>query len=435
MRLTRVRQSASRRSVAPQLLIGALAVLLATVLAPSRPARATPPHHPETRTQTHETFQGTIARGQSAFGLLRQAGVRAAEVARLQRAIQAVYDLQHLRAGHPYWIEVTTDGLLQRFTYEIDTQHRLEVERHGQTFRGRLVPLASASHERVVHGVMRSSLAAALAAQGEPPKIAVDLAEIFAWEIDFSKDVRDGDRFRLLLQEASSDGTTFAYQRILAAELVNQDRVLRAVYYAPDGDEGAYYHPDGRAVGRRFLRSPLRYTRISSRFSPRRLHPILGQYRPHFGVDYAAPKGTPVRSAAAGVVVQAGRQGANGNIITIRHQHDYSTLYLHLSRFARGIRAGGRVTQGQVIGYVGSTGLATGPHLCFRLMRNGTYLDPLQHRSIAAPPLTRQALPAFQVYAEQLLAKLEDTEATPQQVAAYISALGPGDQGPTRTGK
>jgi murein DD-endopeptidase MepM/ murein hydrolase activator NlpD len=427
MSLTRVWQSASRWHVTQQLLIWLLAVLLMTVLALSRPVRAAPLHHTAARVQTQDTFQGTVAPGQSAFALLRQAGVSAPEVLHLQRAIRSVYDLQHLRIGQPYWVDVTADGLLQRFVYEVDTQHRLEVERQGQTFCGRLVPIASEPQERVVHGIIRGSLYKALASQGETSKLAADLADIFAWEIDFSKDVRDGDTFRLLIQESSQDGTVVDSQRILAAELVNQGRVIQAVYYAPDGTEGAYYHPDGRSLRRLFLRSPLRYTRISSGFSRRRLHPILGQYRPHFGIDYAAPRGTPVRSVADGVVVQAGRQGANGNMIKIRHNRVYSTYYLHLSRFARGLRAGRRVTQGQVIGYVGATGLATGPHLCFRLTKNGMYLNPLRHQSLEAPSMARQALPAFRTYAKRLLAKLEPSEATPQQVAAHVSTLGAQD--------
>ena len=304
MSLTSVRHSASRWHVTQQLLIGSLAVLLMTVLVPSRPVRATPLHHTAARAQTHATLQGTVARGQSAFALLRLAGVSTPEVLRLQRAIRSVYDLQYLRIGQPYWVDVTADGLLQRFVYEVDTQHRLEVERHGQTFHGRPIPIASEPQERVVRGIIRGSLYQALASQGEIPKLAADLADIFAWEIDFSKDVRDGDTFRLLIQVSSQDGTVVDYQRILAAELV---------------------------------------------------------------------------------------------------------------------------TQGQVIGYVGATGLATGPHLCFRLTKNGTYLNPLRHQSLEAPSVARQALPAFHAYAERLLAKLEPSEATPQQVAAHVSALGAQD--------
>ena len=419
MRLASAWASASHRNVTQQLLIGSLAILLTHVVALSRPVQAAPPRPTATRVPTAGVSQGTIAPGQSVSALLQQAGVRASEVVQLQRDIGSVYDLHHVRAGQPYWIEVDDDGLLQRFVYDIDAQYRLEVERRGQTFYGKRVPMAQAYQERVVHGIIRSTLYEALAAQGEAPKIAADLADIFAWEIDFSKEVRAGDAFRILVQEALQDGTGVDYHRILAAEIVTQGRVSRVVYYAPDGDKGAYYDPDGRAVRRLFLRSPLRYTRISSPFSRRRLHPILGHYQPHYGIDYAAPKGTPVHSVADGVVVQAGRKRANGNMVEIRHNHLYTTYYLHLSRVARAVRVGSRVSQGQVIGYVGSTGLATGPHLCFRLTKNGTYLDPLRHL-IESPPLSPQTLPAFQVHAEQLLAQLDQAEVIPQQAAARL---------------
>jgi murein DD-endopeptidase MepM/ murein hydrolase activator NlpD len=431
MRLASAWLSALRRNVTQQLLIGSLAVWLTQVVALSRPVQATPPHPTATPVQTSGVSQGTIARGQSVFALLQQAGVRAAEVVQLQRDIGSVYDLHHVRAGQPYWVEVDADGLLQRFVYDIDTQYRLEVERGGQTFYGNRVPIAQAYQERVVHGVIRSSLYEALAAQGEVPKIAADLADILAWDIDFAKEVRAGDAFRILIQEALQDGTGVDYHRILAAEMVTQGRVSRVVYYAPDGDQGAYYDPDGRAVRRQFLRSPLRYTRISSPFSRRRLHPILGHYQPHYGIDYAAPMGTPVHSVADGVVVQAGHKGANGNLVEIRHHRLYTTYYLHLSRVARAARVGSRVSQGQVIGYVGSTGLATGPHLCFRLTKNGTYLDPLRHL-MEAPPLSSQALPAFQVHAEQLLAQLEQAEVIPQQAAVPLPS--PSDQNTGQSG-
>ena len=431
MRLASAWLSALRRNVTQQLLIGSLAVWLTQVVALSRPVQATPPHPTASRVQTSGVSQGTLAHGQSVSALLQQAGVRAAEVVQLQRDIGSVYDLHHVRAGQPYGIEVD-DGLLQRFVYDMDAHYRLEVERRGQTFYGKRVPMAQAYQERVIHGVIRSSLYAALAAQGEIPKIAADLADILAWEIDFSKDVQAGDAFRILIQEALQDGPGVAYHRILAAEMVTQGRVNRVVYYAPDGDQGAYYAPDGRAVRRLFLRSPLSYTRISSPFSRRRLHPILSHYQPHYGVDYAAPEGTPVHSVADGVVVQAGRKGSSGNLVEIRHPHQYTTYYLHLSRFARAVRVGSRVSQGQVIGYVGSTGLATGPHLCFRLTKNGTYLDPLRHL-MASPPLSPQALPGFQVHAEQLLAQLEQAEVIPQQAATRLPASGDQNLGQSGT--
>jgi murein DD-endopeptidase MepM/ murein hydrolase activator NlpD len=363
--------------------------------------------------------QGTVNRGQSAYKLLRRAGVSAKEVLTLQRATRSVYDIRRLRVGQPYRIEVTAEGLLQRFGYEVDAEHRLEVVRQDQTFVGQLQPIVYERKQRVVQGTVYGSLYETLASQEETPRIAADLADVFAWEVDFHTDVRDGDTFRVLIEERYRDGALVGYHRIVAAELVSRQQVFQAVYFPPEKDGGAYYHPDGRSMRRMFLRSPLRYTRISSRFSHRRFHPVLKRYRPHLGIDYAAPIGTPVRSVADGVVVRAGRRGANGKMVQIRHNSVYSTYYLHLSRFARGVRRGTRVAQGQLIGYVGSTGLSTGPHLDFRITKHGKYLNPLRNKNIAAPPLPQRALPAFQVYAERLLAKLTNAEPTHQQVAVH----------------
>lgn len=435
MSITRARPYGGvRRKAKQRLFIGAFTVSLTLIFAVSIPTEAiqsdkpgwhgeTPPapvESPEMSQQSLRLRQGTIKRGQTVFELLRQAGVSASEVWQLRHAVQSLYDIGHVRIGQLYRIELAPDGRLQRFKYEIDTRHRLEVERQGQAFTGELVPIAYDHKERVVQGAIQGSLYEALSSQGESPRIAADLVDIFAWAVDFHTDIRDGDAFRLLIEDRYRDGKRIGYNRILAAELSNRGRVVQAVYYPPNRDDGAYYHPDGRSLRRMFLRSPLRYTRISSRFSRRRFHPVLKRYRPHLGIDYAAPIGTPVHSVADGKVVRAGRDRVNGKIIKVRHNHVYSTYYLHLSRFARGVRVGKRVTQGQVIGYVGSTGLSTGPHLDFRLTKNGKYLNPLRHKSLEAPPLSRRALPAFQAYAEQQLARLTPSEAVSQQINARV---------------
>jgi len=261
---------------------------------------------------------------------------------------------------------------------------------------------------RLLQGTIHGSLYAALAAHGESPQMAAELAEIFAWDIDFHTDLRRGDSFRVLIEERYRHGKSVGSPRILAAEMVNRQRVFQAVSYPSQADHGTYYRPDGSAIRRMFLRSPLHYSRISSPFSLHRFHPILGQYRPHLGIDYAAPAGTPVRSVADGVIAWAGMKGASGNMVEVRHNSVYSTFYLHLSRFASEVQVGKRVAQGEVIGYVGATGLATGPHLDFRLSKEGKYLNPLEHsnKSLEAPPLPRQALPAFRAHARRLLAEL-----------------------------
>jgi murein DD-endopeptidase MepM/ murein hydrolase activator NlpD len=342
--------------------------------------------------------------------LLREAGLSSAEVMALRTAIRDVYDIRQLRAGQPYSIEVAPEGQLFRFTYEIDAQHMLEVERQEQSFVGRLLPIEYEHKERVVNAVIDDSLFEAFAEQDEDLRIAADLAEIFAWDIDFYTDLRSGDTVRLVLEDRYRDGRRTGYHRILAAELVNQERVFRAVYYASAEDSGTYYRPDGRAMRRMFLRSPLQYTRISSPFSPRRLHPILKQYRPHLGIDYAAPLGTPVRSVGDGVVTWAGSKGANGKMVTIQHDRVYATYYLHLSRFADAMRVGKRVTQGEIIGYVGSSGRSTGPHLDFRMTKHGKFLNPLGHDTVEAAPLPRHVLPTFRAYARRLLTALGTVE-------------------------
>lgn len=364
--------------------------------------------------------EGTVKKGQTALAIFRQAGVEAAQVMALQQAVRSVYDIHRLHIGQPYRIESSPEGELQRFTYEIDSQRQLQVERQQQTFVGRVEPIHYARRERVVSGRIDDTLYATLTARGESSRLVGDFADIFAWSIDFYTDLRQGDIFRLLIEERWRHGNAPRYHRILAAELVNKGRVLEAVYYAHD-NQGAYYQPDGRSLRGMFLRSPLRYTRISSRFSHRRLHPILKRYRPHLGIDYAAPSGTPVRSVGAGTVQWAGRKGANGKMVKIRHDKTYTTYYLHLSRFTRGVRSGARVEQGQVIGYVGSTGLSTGPHLDFRMSKHGQYLNPLTLKSVEAPPLPKQALPAFQSYTENLLAKLALSEPVLQR---YVSNVG-----------
>lgn len=363
---------------------------------------------------------GTVRRGQTAFLLLQQAGVSPLEVMRLLEAIRPVYNIRRVRVGQPYELTVTPDGQLQRFVYEVDAERRLEVERRDETFVGTLQDIAYTYKPRVIQGTIQGSLYEALAAQGATPKMAIDLIEIFSWEVDFHTDIRDGDAFRVLVEDRYRDDERVGYHRILMAELVHQQQTNRAVYYPPKAEDGAYYHPDGSALQRMFLRSPLQYTRISSHFSHSRLHPVLKQYRPHLGIDYAAPSGTPVRSVADGMVIQAGYHGASGNMVTIRHNHVYSTYYLHLSRFATGMQAGTRVTQGQVIGYVGSTGLSTGPHLDFRIAKNGTFLNPLRQQNLEAPPLSRRALPAFQAYVQRLRAALTELESTPPRATATL---------------
>ena len=284
----------------------------------------------------------------------------------------------------------------------------------------RTVSLPTGRRQRVLEGTIHTTLYRAVAAQGENLRIAADLARIFDWDIDFHTDLRQRDTFRLLIEEDYQRGKRPTYQRILAAELVNQGQTYQAVYYAPKGTRGSFYRPDGRAMQRMFLSSPIPYARISSHFSHTRLHPIRKVVCPHLGVDYAAPRGTPVRSVGDGVIEWAGAKGGNGKMLVIRHNTIYKTYYLHLDRFARGIRAGQRVAQGQTIAYVGSTGLSTGPHLDFRLSEHGKFLNPVTHKSFAAAPMPQDVLAVYRLYAQRLLARLEQPAASPTRWVATV---------------
>lgn len=380
-----------------------------TATAPPQPTptvTTAPPQSAPSSTALRVTT-GTVKSGQNAVSIFSQAGVDSKQVVAMRRAIRRTYDIRRLHVGHAYSIAVDADGNLQRFTYDLSDQKRLEVDREGTRFVSKRTSIPYESYERVIHGRIAASIYATLVAQGESPRLVRNLADIFAWKVDFPTDLRQGDAFRLLIEERARKGELPHYHRILAAELVNQNDVLQAVYYTKQGE---YYQPNGRSLRGIFLRSPLRYRRISSHFSRRRLHPILKRYRPHWGIDYAAPRGTPVRTVGDGVVKWAGRKGQNGKLITIRHNSVYTSHYLHLSRYARGIKHGARVKQGQIIGYVGSTGLATGPHLDFRLSKHGRYVNPLTHKSVAAPGIPKRKLSAFRRFAKQQLAKLRQAE-------------------------
>ena len=247
----------------------------------------------------------------------------------------------------------------------------------------------------------------------------MQLAKIFQWDIDFALDLRRGDEFSVILEELYVDGRFIGHRDILAAEFVNQGESFRAVRFEPsDSGEGGYYTPDGKSLRKAFLRAPLEFSRISSNFDLRRVHPLFNQLRPHRGIDYAAPTGTPIRASGSGRVQIAGKSAANGNYVVLQHSAEYQTKYLHLSRFAKGLRAGKRVKQGELIGYVGQTGWATGPHLHYEFLVNGAHQNP---RTVKLPndaPISGKQLVAFREYAKPLLFQLDAYRQGPQIAAA-----------------
>ena len=292
-------------------------------------------------------------------------------------------------AGDQMWVILDSSGI-QQLLYELQPWERLILRRDHDQWRTLKEQKTLQRRLLEIRGAIDGSLYETLQRQGYPPKLSVQFAEIFAWDIDFFVETSAGDSFAMLVEELWWKGKRVDFGRILWARYTGKRTgTLEAVYF-----NGAYYAPDGTPLRRQFLRSPLTYRRITSFFTKRRFHPILRKYRPHHGIDYAAPYGTPVSSVADGVVLYAGWKGGYGKFVQIRHANGYVTGYGHLSRIARGIRRGVRVKQGQVIGYVGSTGLSTGPHLHFEMKFNGRYVNPLRIR----PPRTKPLPAAWRPY-------------------------------------
>jgi murein DD-endopeptidase MepM/ murein hydrolase activator NlpD len=338
-----------------------------------------------------QVVRGTVGRhdtlGSALEGLLTPPWVE-----RLVAAARPVHDLARISVGRPFGVALGPDGLLRAFTYGIDELRTLRVVRRGADLRADVLTRAYDARTAIVAGTIVTSLFGAIEAAGEEDQLALDLADVYAWDVDFNTEIQRGDSFRVVVEKLSLDGAFARYGRILAAELVRGDRVLRAFRHEGAAGSG-YYDAEGRPLRKAFLRSPLRFTRISSRFSASRLHPVLQVRRAHLGVDYAAPAGTPVSAAADGLVTAAGWMGGYGRTVRLRHANGYETLYGHLSRVD--VRPGQRVAQRTRVGAVGSTGLSTGAHLDYRTSRDGRFVDPLRLEAPPAEPIAAAERSAF----------------------------------------
>ena len=324
--------------------------------------------------------------------LLQANQIAESEVAVLVARAAAVFDLRRVRVDQPYRLARALDGALRWFEYEIDADRLLKIARAPDQpvpeFVAEIVPIEKEPRTATVRGAIGAdadSLVAAMDQAGETIDLSLALAGIFASDIDFNTDLQPGDRFELAVEKLYREDNSFAgYGPIVAAELHNDQRRLRAVRFQPEGGAPGYFDEEGRSLRKFFLRSPLKFEPvITSGFSRRRFHPVLHAYRAHQGVDYRAPTGAPVVAVASGTVVFAGVSGGSGRMVHLRHANGFESQYLHLSAIA--VRAGARINQGDLIGRVGSTGLATGPHLHYALKRNGVNVNPVTvHR--AMPP-------------------------------------------------
>jgi murein DD-endopeptidase MepM/ murein hydrolase activator NlpD len=400
-------------------------VLGVAILAGSATACAAPQPQPPHRAAVDvllrpeaAVIEARVPRHATLDSLLRQHQLSTDLVNAAVQSAAAVFNPRRLRADRPYRLVLSLDGFLREFEYEIDTDKFLRIisrdRERPEVLDAEVVPFEKESNVLAIRGdidARHSSLIAAMGETGENIQLAMALADIFGGQIDFNTDLKQGDRFELLFEKSTRDGQFAGYGNILAATFVADGKTHQALRWThPETGKAAYYDEEGRSLKRFFLVSPLKFEpRITSSFSRRRLHPVHHTVRAHLGVDYAAPHGAAVVAVAGGTVVSAGWAGAGGNQVRIRHDRGLETYYLHLSSFAPGIRAGAAVDQNQVIGRVGSTGTATGPHLDFRLLKNGAFVDPVGERRRQPPgdPIQTAHRAAFLAARDGMLQQIE----------------------------
>jgi murein DD-endopeptidase MepM/ murein hydrolase activator NlpD len=377
---------------------------------------------------TGGVFEGTVAKNES-FGKILRSEVKlsASAADELIRAVGPVFDFRGLREGQKWKVVVDDAGLVDSF--ELVVSKTLTVHARRDDATGELVATKDEAATRVevqeVGGRIDSSLYAAVKAAGADTGLVAFFVDVFAYDIDFYNDTREGDTFKVIVEAEYKDAELLRYRRILAAEYAGDAGTFRALYWTPPKAKGRYYDDKGQSVEKSMLKTPLKFARVSSGFNPRRMHPVLHTVRGHFGTDFAAPTGTPVWAAADGVITGRAPSGGAGNMVTLRHDNGLTTLYMHLSKFAAGQKVGQRVSAKTVIGYVGTTGLSTGPHLHFGVKKNGVYVDFHKLAPARAAGLNRKDLPVFKAEIQPLLDRLAAISTTPPAGVAPTAVAGP----------
>lgn len=332
--------------------------------------------------------------------------------------------LKRIKAGEMLEMR-KSDGELMELRYALDELRTLHVQRVDDRFEANVLTAALERGSRTIHGTIDSSLFVAGQKAGLSVRAVMELAELFRYDIDFALDLRDGDRFTVVMEELYKDGQKLRDGDLLAAEFVNQGKVHRAVRFLDKDGRSAFYTPDGQSLRKAFFRTPLDVVRITSHFNLKRRHPILNTIRAHKGTDYAAASGTPIKATGEGKVVFQGVKGGYGRVVILQHGSQYETLYAHLSRYRSGLKVGSRVKQGQVIGYVGASGLATAPHLHYEFRVNGVHKNPVSIVMPRANPIPRSQLASFQTQTKPLLAQIDSAKApaVAQAPAAILPAI------------
>ncbi len=385
-------------------------------LAPDAPQAVPSPDQPSTAAGTgekaddgtapgEEVVKGTVEKGDTISKILEETGSEG--IHQYISAARQVFSMRSFREGQPYAIVTdTVSGRVKRFEYEIDNRRRLVVEGVEEPV-ARVEVIEYVTLLGTVEATISDNLFQAVADVGESPQMALQLAELFGAEINFIRDLQEGDSFSVLVEKRYREGEYKGYGRILAAHFTNKGKTFEAYLFRDGSERAQYYNRKGENLRKTLLQAPLAFTRLTSRFTHSRKHPILGHSRPHLGVDYGAPTGTPVKAVGEGTVTKRGWAGGYGNQIIVKHVAGLESMYSHLSGYARGLRQGQRVRQGQVIGFVGSTGLSTGPHLDFRLRQNGNFINPTKAINPRGAPVSAKRRAAFEKTVAEELAYLQ----------------------------
>ena len=348
-----------------------------------------------------------VRSGDSLATIFRRAGLTARDVHDVVNAGEPARSLTRIFPGDSINLGLDDSGALQALRYEVNETDTLNVRRDAEGFRAAVDKRTLERRHQQAAAVIETSLYEAAKEAGLEEGMIMELAGIFGWDVDFALDIRQGDSFVVVYDEIYREGEHLRAGDILAAEFVNRGDVFRAVRYTDPEGRTDYFAPDGRSMRKAFLRTPINFARVSSNFNPQRFHPVLGVKRPHMGTDYAARPGTPIKAAGDGRIIHRGRKGGYGRTVILRHGERYTTLYAHMSRYKGGLGVGSRVRQGQVIGYVGASGLATGPHLHYEFRIDGVHRNPRTVKLPDAQPIDARFRADFLAHARQQVAELE----------------------------
>ena len=354
----------------------------------------------------------TVDSGQTLSILFQNAGLSANTLHSVLDSSKEAKAFTRLRAGQELEFKLDEQGDLLGLRSKVNSLETIHIERDGDSYVFSKDVIEPEVSTRFASGSITSSLFVAAQNAGLSHNLTMQMANVFGYDVDFAREIRQGDKFDVLYEEKHVGDQRVGTGNILAARFTNRGRTYTAVRYTDSQGNSSYYRADGTSMRKAFIRTPVEFARISSRFNPGRRHPVLNKIRAHKGVDYAAATGTPIKATGDGRVVHVGRKGGYGNTVVIKHGQTYQTLYAHMSRYASGIRVGSNVAQGQVIGYVGATGLATGPHLHYEFQVSGRHVDPLSVKLPASDPIAPSERARFLALSKQMMASLDQQGGT-----------------------